>query len=213
MMWSMSTSNRKYHAGDVPERVLLAARALLDAGPAGKISVRELARSAGISHAAPYRHFGNRSGFLVALAARCFDEFVAAQRTAYDNAEPGDRLLQVGLAYVDYATAHPHAFALIFDPGVSPGDQPPESHRPLIEAHGALLTDALDEAVASGRLSSSVAPDQLGAAMWSAAHGLAGLIMCGRVDRRDAPATLAALLGPVGPTDQLISTPSKSASV
>lgn len=190
----MSTSDRKYHPGDVPERVLAAARTLLDAGPASDISVRELARTADVSHAAPYRHFSDRAGLLVALAAHCLGELIAAQRTAYDTAEPGERLLQVGLAYVGYATDHPNAFALIFDPGVSPGADPPEAHRPLIEAHTALLSAALDDAISFGRLRSDVPPGDLGGAMWSAAHGLASLITSGRIERADAPAILSAVL-------------------
>lgn len=190
----MSTSDGKYHPGDVPERVLNAARILLDDAPASEISVRELARTAGVSHAAPYRHFGDRPGFLVALAAHCFAEFIDQQRAAYDAAAPGDRLLDVGLAYVDYATECPHAFALIFDPAISPGSDPPVSHRPLIEAHTELLGAALADAVASGRLRSDVPADELGAAMWSAAHGLASLITCGRIDRTRAPAVLDALM-------------------
>ncbi|MFV0258991.1 MAG: TetR/AcrR family transcriptional regulator [Acidimicrobiales bacterium] len=190
----MSTSVRKYHLGDVPDRVLAAARTLLDDQPAADISVRELARTAGVSHAAPYRHFGDRDGLLAALAARCFAEFIDEQRRAYDAAPPGNRLLDVGLAYVDYATAHPNAFALVFDPTVSPADAPPESHQPLIAAHTELLVAAIDDAVSARRLSAAVAPDDLGAAVWSAAHGLAGLIISGRIDRSRAPAVLAALL-------------------
>lgn len=190
----MSTSERNYHRGDVPEATLRAARKLLEAMPAGAISVRELARTAGVSSAAPYRHFGDRAGFLVALAADCFGEFIDKQQIAYDAARPGDRLLQVGLAYVDYATEHPHAFALIFDPAISPGADPPESHRPFIDTHTTLLLAALEDAIETGRLSSDVPPGDLGAAMWSAAHGLASLITSGRIQRTSAPAVLSALL-------------------
>lgn len=190
----MSTSERKYHRGDVPEATLRAARKLLDQMPAGAISVRELARTAGVSSAAPYRHFGDRAGFLVALAADCFGEFIHEQQSGYKAAAPGERLLQVGLAYVDYATDHPHAFALIFDPAISPGADPPESHRPLIDTHTTLLMSALNDAITTGRLPADIPPGDLGAAMWSAAHGLAGLITSGRLQRDDAPAVLSALL-------------------
>lgn len=178
----------------MPEATLRAARKLLEEMPAGAISVRELARTAGVSSAAPYRHFGDRAGFLVALAAECFGEFIDGQQIAYEAAEPGERLLQVGLAYVDYATEHPHSFALIFDPSISPGADPPESHLPLIDTHTRLLLTALYDAIETGRLSADIPPADLGSAMWSAAHGLAGLITSGRLQRADAPAILKALL-------------------
>ena len=190
----MSTSGRKYHPGDVPARVIAAARSLLETHAATEISVRELARTADVSHAAPYRHFGDRAGFLTALAGHCFGEFIEQQQQAFDAAKSGERLYDVGLAYVTYATKHPYAFALIFDPSISPGADPPASHQPLIEAHTALLAAALDDAITTGRLPDDKPPLEIGYAMWSAAHGLANLVTAGRLSATDIPATLAALL-------------------
>lgn len=195
----MSTSDPKYHPGNVPERVLLAARVLLERMPASKISMRELAREAGVSHAAPYRHFDDRAGFLCALAAHCFGEFIDEQRRAFEAAPSGARLLPVGLAYVEYATDHPYPFALIFDPSVSPGGSPPASHRPLIDAHAELLLTAIEDAIASGQLSDEAEPGDLGAAMWSVVHGLASLVPSGRIDRGHVTAILSALLLRPGP--------------
>lgn len=196
----MSTSTRKYHPGDVPERVIAAARSLLATQTATEISMRELARTADVSHAAPYRHFGDRAGFLIALAAHCFGEFIEEQQKAFDTAEPGERLYEVGLAYVNYATNHRYAFALIFDPAISPGSDPPPSHLPLIDAHTHLLAAALEDAITTGRLPADKPPLEIGYAMWSAAHGLANLVTAGRLIASDVPATLAALLTEPSPT-------------
>lgn len=192
----MSTSDRTYHHGDVPERILDAARALLERMPVADVSVRELARTAGVSHAAPYRHFGDRAGFTAALAARCFQEFIDAQRVAFDVAPPGQRLLRVGLAYVDYATDHPFAFALIFDPAMGPDSGPDmtHGHQSLIDTHATLLSASIDDAIDDGQLSGDAAHADLGGAMWSAAHGLAALVTSGRIDRATAPSILSALL-------------------
>src|SRR6266480_4862833 len=103
----MSTSG-SYHHGHVPQATLDAALAMLKRMPAGQISVRELAREAGVSHAAPYKHFGDRRGFLVALAATCMAEFLHAQQQAMTVAPTGERLLRVGEAYVRYGVEHPH---------------------------------------------------------------------------------------------------------
>jgi AcrR family transcriptional regulator len=169
---------------------------MLERMPAGQISVRELAREAGISHAAPYKHFGDRHGFLVALAAGCMAEFLDAQRQAVASAAPGDRLLRLGEAYVRYGAAHPHAFALIFDTEVSPPTDPPAALAPLITSHAALLHEAIADALHAGQLPADADPAALGAALWSQAHGLAHLVITGRIPPWQVTAALAAFLRP-----------------
>jgi AcrR family transcriptional regulator len=169
---------------------------MLERMPAGQLSVRELAREAGISHAAPYKHFGDRHGFLVALAAGCMAEFLDAQRQAVTGAAPGERLLRLGEAYVRYGAAHPHAFALIFDTEVSPPTDPPAALAPLIASHAALLHDAITDALHAGQLPTDVDPAVLGAALWSQAHGLAHLVITGRIPPARITTALAAFLRP-----------------
>ncbi len=191
----MSTSS-SYHHGSVPETTLAVARAMLDRMPAGQLSMRELAREAGISHAAPYKHFDDRRGFLVALAAQCMGAFLHAQQEAMAAAPAGERLLRVGEAYVRYGAEHPHAFALIFDTEISPPANPPPALEPLIAAHATLLRDAIADALRAGRLPAGADPATLGAALWSQAHGLTQLVITGRIPAGHVATTLAAFLGP-----------------
>jgi AcrR family transcriptional regulator len=169
---------------------------MLERMPAAQISVRELAREAGISHGAPYKHFGDRHGFLVALAATCMAEFLEAQQQATAATMPGERLIRVGEAYVSYGAAHPHAFALIFDTEVSPPADPPPALAPLIASHAALLHDAIRDALHAGLLPADVDPATLGAALWSQAHGLTQLVIAGRIPPGQITTVLAAFLRP-----------------
>ena len=186
----MSTS--RYHHGAVRAATLAAARGLLERMPADKISVRELARASGVSHAAPYRHFGDRDDFLLALTAVCPEEFVARQQAAFDVAPPGRRLLAVGTAYVDFAVAHPHVFQLVYSRR-APGDDPHLDE--AVTQHVGLLRAAVADAVEAGALTADAERADVESAVWSLAHGLAHLAASGFLTCEQAPAILAALLG------------------
>lgn len=88
--------------------MLEAALALLTEGGPGALSLREVARRAGVSHAAPYRHFETRAALLVALAEHGFGELSAALSGA-------SSLLEVARAYVRFAREQPQRFRLMFD--------------------------------------------------------------------------------------------------
>lgn len=190
----MSTSS-SYHHGDLATAVLTAARRLLQTTPAEQLSVRELAREAGVSHAAPYRHFGSRDGFLAALAAHCFEEFLGVQQAAFDAAGPGDRLLAVGEAYVRFGIAHPHAFALVYNADDGPRSSSAELAS-LAGRHEALLHQAVADAFAHHRLPAGADPGDVGAALWSLVHGLTALTGHRYLDGDRVNAILSALLLP-----------------
>lgn len=139
-------------------------------GP-GDVSVRALARAAGVSHAAHRHHFASRTGLLTALAAQghrlLAAELEAATATSF---------LEVGVAYVRFARAHPGHFAVMFSPGLL-DERDPE----LGEARGrtfAVLRGGVDAMAADGRL------DDARAAVvtaWSLVHGLATLAATGNL--------------------------------
>ncbi|MET9865788.1 TetR/AcrR family transcriptional regulator, partial [Streptomyces sp. NPDC006386] len=103
------TTNRPYHHGDLRRAILTAA---LDAiavdGPSG-LSLRDLARRAGVSHAAPAHHFKDRAGLLTAIAAEGFGLLATALREAAD-------LKEAGVRYVRFAREHPAHFQVMFAP-------------------------------------------------------------------------------------------------
>ncbi|HEX6835154.1 MAG TPA: TetR/AcrR family transcriptional regulator, partial [Polyangia bacterium] len=106
---------KRYHHGDLRRTLLDAALAIVaQAGP-GALSLRELAREAGVSHAAPYRHFASREALVITLAAEGFLGLGAEMaRSAEGETNPLRRLRAMGVAYVSYAVSHPGHFRLMF---------------------------------------------------------------------------------------------------
>jgi AcrR family transcriptional regulator len=159
---------RPYHHGDL-RRVLLeaAVEAIGQVGPAA-VSLRDLARRAGVSHAAPAYHFGDKAGLLTAIAADGFERLGAALREAY--ARTGS-FLEVGVAYVRFAVTHRAHFEVMFRPELYRPDDPEVSRARAASA--ALLYGP----VGGGGSGSEPGPERMRAAVaaWSLTHGLATL--------------------------------------
>ena len=157
---------RRYHHGDLP-RVLLdaAIQAIAEAGPAG-VSLRDLARRAGVSHAAPAHHFGDKAGLLTAVAADGFRRLAATLRQAYEET---NSFLEVGVAYVGFAVSHRAHFEVMFRPELYRTDDP-DLVRAREQARSLLYPPAADLAGEPGG-------DGMAAAIaaWSLVHGLATL--------------------------------------
>ncbi|WP_414942251.1 TetR/AcrR family transcriptional regulator [Amycolatopsis sp. cmx-11-51] len=168
-----------YHHGDLRRAVLDAAvAAITEHGPAG-ISLRDLARRAGVSHAGPVHHFGDKTGVLTALAAEGFG--LLADALAATGERTRD-FVEVGVAYVRFAIEHRAHFEVMFRP---------ELHR---EDDTALVAarDRAGGLLAGG--ASSVSDDELaGVAAWSLMHGFANLWLTGalRAEHLEDPDTAA----------------------
>lgn len=136
-----------------------------------EVSIRALARAAGVSHAAHRHHFASRTGLLTALAAEGHHLLAATlERAATTD------FLAVGVAYVTFARDHPGHFAVMFAPGLLDEDDPA-----LVEARGrtfAVLTSGVDALAAEGRLEDARAAVVAG---WSLVHGLATLALTGNL--------------------------------
>ncbi|MFF4270824.1 TetR/AcrR family transcriptional regulator [Streptomyces sp. NPDC001536] len=181
-------SRRPYHHGDLRRAVLTAALDVIAADGPSTLSLRDLARRAGVSHAAPAHHFGDRTGLLTAIAAEGFGLLATALREAPD-------LKEAGVRYVRFAREHPAHFQVMFAPGLLRADD-----LELTTAR-ALAGDALREAVSavhpeSGHSEGSrpqgshgIEPRLAGVAAWSLAHGFATLLLGHNLD------------GPVGDQD------------
>jgi AcrR family transcriptional regulator len=170
-MAGMSTSRagdgpRPYHHGDL-RRVLLdtAVEALQETGPAA-LSLRDLARRAGVSHAAPAYHFGDKAGLLTAVAADGFERLAATLRQAYQTT---GSFLEVGVAYVRFAVTHRAHFEVMFRPELYRTDDP-DLVRARDAARSLLYPPAAD-------IANNPDGDQVRAAVaaWSLVHGLATL--------------------------------------
>lgn len=162
----MSTSRRAkpaYHHGDLAAALLTASGKLLEEQGVAGVSLREVARRAGVSHNAPYRHFPDREALLAALAAEGFRKLTAAQAEA-----PRE---DMGEAYVTFALRHPQRFRLMFGGTLSFADHAAlqaaaaGAYEPLVKAFRA--RDDVPDA------------DSAAAAAWSLVHGLSQLLLDG----------------------------------
>jgi AcrR family transcriptional regulator len=158
---------RPYHHGDLRRALLEAAiEAIAEVGPAA-VSLRELARRAGVSHAAPAHHFGDKAGLLTAVAADGFRRLAATLGEAYQAT--GD-FLEVGVAYVGFAVTHRAHFEVMFRPELYHTDDPElvrarDAARALLDPPAAEANNRPDD---GGDL-------RAGVAAWSLVHGLATL--------------------------------------
>ncbi len=183
-----------YHHGNLQAALEDAALDLLETTSAAKISLREVARRAGVSHNAPYHHFGDRAALLRALGVRGMAALLAAQEQAVASADGTvAKVRALGLAYVRHTATHPQAFALVFDPDYCAAGTPSAEMAPLISRNEELLGDLVGELVQEpgweGR-----DPVALSAALWSTVHGMAQLITLGHLPPEAAEPALDALV-------------------
>lgn len=192
MILLMSRSAGNYHHGDLAATLELATIELLSEKSASSLSLREVARRAGVSHNAPYHHFSDRQGLLKAVAARSLRDLLDAMVTARESAStPRDKLVAIGVAYIDFAIDHPGQFGTIFDPEICDPREPNPVTGPLIEANDELLASVVREAF-PGRSEDEVRVTAAG--LWGVVHGLATLIAPGHLPRETVPASLYAIL-------------------
>ncbi len=167
-----------YHHGDLRHALLREAAAVLDESGVGALSLRDLARRAGVSPTAPYHHFRGRADLVHALALDALDALDAALAAAdATQTDPAGRIRAQGVAYVLFAVTHPERFRVAFraETGgpfehlAGPGGALPEdapAFRHLVRAVRALTAD----------------PERqvgLALATWSLVHGLASLLIDG----------------------------------
>ena len=163
---------RGYHHGDLRSALLAAAEQELAEHGVEGFSLRQVARRAGVSHAAPAHHFGDAQGLLTALAADGFHRFLAAQgaREALADPTPRAQLVAAGLGYIDFAMDRPALFRLLF------GSDRPDFTDPALDAAAGAAYRHLHDQV------SDVGGDEVAAAsVWAMAHGLADLLSNGRL--------------------------------
>ena len=194
MSRSAPTARATYHHGNLQAALEDAALSLLATQPAAKISLREVARRAGVSHNAPYNHFGDRTALMHALGVRTMRELLEAQERAVEQEiEPVARVRALGAAYVAYAADHAQAFALVFDPEYCPPGNPDADMAPLITRNEELLAVEVAALVQQPGFAGRD-PEALAAGLWASVHGLAVLVMLGHLPRAAAQPALDALI-------------------
>ncbi|WP_236555311.1 TetR/AcrR family transcriptional regulator [Plantibacter sp. T3] len=190
----MSRSTTAYHHGNLGPALEDAALELMRTQGHATLSLREVARRAGVSHNAPYHHFGDRTALLKRLSERGMAELLDAmreEREATAGRDPREAAVRIGSTYVHYAAQHPERFRLIYDPEVCVPGSPSEAMAPLIGGVEALLAETT-ASLAPGAEPQVVAA--LTTAVWAAVHGLAELVVAGHISEVEARPALEALL-------------------
>jgi AcrR family transcriptional regulator len=185
---------RGYHHGDLREALIAAALDLIaEKGPVC-FTVAEAARAAGVSPAAPYRHFRDRDELIADVARRGFVRFEAELDQAWNNGlpDPLAAFNRVGKAYLAFARSEPAYYSAMFEAGL-----PLHAYPDLVEAGErafAVLRRAA-EALAA-RLPAAQRPPGLmmGLHIWSLSHGIASLFARGDAARRKLPMSAEDLL-------------------
>ncbi len=162
---------RPYHHGDLRATLLAAASLWLDERGAETLTLRELARAAGVSHAAPYHHFATRDELMAGVAEQAFDRLGDALAAAARASNPAQALLDIGEAYVREALAHPAQFRLMFGPMLARKAEHAGLQRAAERAFTGLLEAAARYAPERGL--------ELALAGWSLSHGAANLAIDG----------------------------------
>ncbi len=187
MSWSKDGRPRGYHHGNLKEALMRAALELIaQKGPSG-FTFAEAARWAGVSPAAPYRHFRDRDELLANVALRGFEQFEVALVRAWDDGRPDAfaAFERLGKAYLDFARTEPAYYSAMFEAGV------PLDISPALREAGdrafAVLRAAAERLAA--RLPASQRPPALmmGLHIWAMSHGIASLFGRGDAARRSLP--------------------------
>jgi AcrR family transcriptional regulator len=185
---------RGYHHGNLKEALVRAALELIaEKGPAG-FTFADAARWAGVSPAAPYRHYRDRDALIADVARRGFDTFAAALAKAWDDGKPDvlPAFERLGRAYLDFARKEPAYYSAMFEAGVAP-DSDPEL-RTASDSAFAVLRSAAEKLVAL--MPAKGRPPALMVALhvWSMTHGIASLFGRGDAARRTLPMPTEELL-------------------
>ena len=175
-----------YHHGDLKRALTSAALSLVaEKGPKG-FTLTEAARRAGVSAAAPYRHFADKVELLASVSEQGFLDLHAAL-SAVDAADPKRRVIELGNAYVRWAVAHPDHYRVMFGAEINKADHPGLAVA-AEQAFGDLL-GAITEIIKDQD------PREIAGPLWSLVHGVASLAIGGELDAvgiRQDPETMLA---------------------
>jgi len=170
---------RPYHHGDLRGTLLQASLDLLRDPASGDFTLREVARRAGVSHNAPYRHFRDKDDLLAAIAEQGFERLTAAMQSAAGKEQTSFQQLQsAGIAYLEFALAQPEHFSVMFSI-----DLRENRHVSAKAAAEKCFAELVKLVVACGQGQSfrTVSPETAALAAWTQVHGIAVLALRGQL--------------------------------
>lgn len=206
----MNAASGTYHHGDLRQTLIDSAVRRIDAHGTEGLSLRALARDAGVSATAPYRHFESRTALLAAIATQGFEELGAAM--AHDPArlrsEPLLVLFDSGMAYVDYARCNSVKYHLMFGDAIDDFSLFGDLLAAAEAAYGRF------EGVLSAAVDAGVIEDveirELGGTVWSMVHGLAGVIMAAERKRSQDGGPERPLVPPLEAQQRVLDAPERA---
>ena len=199
-MFTLSTpaAHRSYHHGDLRQALIRSALEILSQAGVAGLSLRAAARRARVSAMAPYRHFADKEALLAAVAEYGFQQLAGRLAAATAAAaDPRAGLGALGVAYVVFARDEPSLFKLMFGPAIEQ-----KSVHPSLDDAGGACFNILRQAVEAAKFFDGDRDlEDVSLACWSLVHGLASLIVDGRLAAEGAgpaeaiAARLTGLLG------------------
>jgi len=170
---------KPYHHGNLRESLLNATRTLLAERGAQGITLRDVAKAAGVSHAAPYHHFASLNALLAEVVQASFTALGDALERASAEPDTRERLLRITEAYVAHARAQPAQFRLMFGPLLAQSADYPALQTAARRAFGYVLAAASAHDPQNG--------PELALTGWSLSHGLSNLLIDGALDTLSLP--------------------------
>jgi AcrR family transcriptional regulator len=170
---------RSYHHGALRQALIDAAVELLQERGAEALTLRAVARAAGVSQTAPYRHFTDRRALVGAVAQQAFARMGAAIGRAVQHGQPGLPALRRGLAeYIRFAQEHPAEYRVMFGAELAGRDNMPELEAAALGVFG-LLRDGIAR-LQHGGLIGEGDPTLMAITTWATLHGLVMLLLDGQ---------------------------------
>ncbi|MBT5185814.1 MAG: TetR/AcrR family transcriptional regulator [Kordiimonadaceae bacterium] len=172
----MNTRKSTYHHGNLREVLITSALEILKEGTIQDLSLRALARKAGVSQTAPYRHFEDKEALIVVLileGSAIMQEYMKNAIAISDD--PVERLINLGISYCDFSQDHPAHFRLMFSGNV----EDKEKYEALVEAdkNGSEIVEVIVSECMKLPNAPQIKPEIVRLACWSLVHGLANLIL------------------------------------
>ena len=166
----------RYHHGNLRASLIEAAGRIVEAKGLEALSLREAARSVGVSHAAPYRHFADKEALVAALATEAFERLLDRLQAVPPGGDRVDRLVALAVAYVDFARTEPGRFQLMFHRESRDRDKYPELYAAAMRAY------ELNAAAVAAVLLPGAEVALAAEAAWALVHGIANLLLERQLD-------------------------------
>ncbi|MDD9301733.1 MAG: TetR/AcrR family transcriptional regulator [Desulfobacter sp.] len=187
---------KKYHHGDLRRQLIETALDIISEHGLEKVSMRGLGQRIGVSRTAPYRHFTDKSALLSAIAEQGYKKLTHALNNSntQGNNDSVTRLMNVGIAYVEFAVSNPVHYRMMFGNEIRENSRPPELVSAAETAFNELLFAV--KACQDDRRIKPLDPFIIANTLWSTTHGISSLLIDGQVPAINAFQALPAILHP-----------------